>query len=307
MHHPRAMVPFSNNFHIAVKSTTWALSQLLRCLLVTIIWTVRALPAVSDSVLLQGEGLVTSPCDAPQLRRLVIPTGPQAPPDTPASERLTPYNTHLDLGIGHLRPIADWHVRGWFTQIRLPLFQTPHRAPFAWLLDGWLLDVSSGTYRPFGTAGMIETDYESPSFLVYEARPNGWYRLRYARGVDADGTAWSHQCFFKLSTIPLGIERWEERFLSASISPLHFRTKVRHALRATPSISAHRLKWIPAEPDQYHLTPLQVRGDWMQVRVTEPSDYCVSPKAPMIQTYIGWIKWRDEKIGSWLWYYTRGC
>ncbi|HEY7493325.1 MAG TPA: hypothetical protein VIH59_19705 [Candidatus Tectomicrobia bacterium] len=154
---------------------------------------------------------------------------------------------------------------------------------------------------------MVETEYESPSMLVYEARPDGWYRLRYAPGVGADGTAWTHQCFFKLGTIPIGFERWEERFLSQAISPLYFRTRVRHALRAAPGISAPRLQWIPAAPEQYHLKALEVRGDWMQVRVTEPSDYCAGPDAPATRTYTGWIQWRDTASGPWLWYYTRGC
>jgi hypothetical protein len=153
---------------------------------------------------------------------------------------------------------------------------------------------------------MIETGYETPSFIVAERRDDGWTRMRYAADGADDGFAWVHQCLFRMGPDTLVFESWADRLLSDDISPLFFHQEVRHSLRVGPAMDAERVSWIPASADAYNIQPLDVRGDWMRVVVTIPSTYCSMREAEDSVEYEGWVKWRDE-TGPWLWYYTRGC
>ena len=231
---------------------------------------------------------------------------PDSAPAAGPYGRLTPHNTILPLGVGFLRSDADEHYWEWHRHIRLPLFREPgDDAPFGWIADGWLIDMEDRSSRPFGTNGLVETEYESPSAIVYEVRPTGWVRFRYL--AEESGTAWTHECFFDLLDNSVSVTTWEERLTSGRISPLFFRREVPHALRAQPLAGSERLSWIPANPAEYHLDPLEIRGNWMRVRVVQPSDYCSVPAGARVTRFEGWVRWRDDEIGPWLWYYTRGC
>jgi hypothetical protein len=68
---------------------------------------------------------------------------------------------------------------------------------------------------------------------------------------------------------------------------------------------AGRVGEVPAGPTAYALYPREVRGDWMRVEMSEPSDYCADP-APDVPRIEGWVRWRDRGALQ-LWYFTRGC
>lgn len=87
--------------------------------------------------------------------------------------------------------------------------------------------------------------------------------------------------------------------------PLFFRTRNAHALRTDSGTGHPRRSWL-RYGEEPMLEPLELRGDWMRVRVTRPSTYCVIPPPP-VRVDEGWIRWRDEEMGPWVWYYTRGC
>jgi hypothetical protein len=121
-------------------------------------------------------------------------------------------------------------------------------------------------------SGLVETGYETSSFVVLENRDDGWVRFRYGKPVEGrDGLAWTHACHIEAQG--LRFETWEDRFLSDEISPLTFRSPVPHALRAGPAESSKRGLWISGD---YHLE-------------------------------VGWMRWRSPEKGPWVWYYTRGC
>jgi len=63
---------------------------------------------------------------------------------------------------------------------------------------------------------------------------------------------------------------------------------------------------VPTRAD-YIMHPLQVQGDWMQVRVATPSDYCASPTDPEVRQTMVWIRHLDDRGRPRVWYYTRGC
>jgi len=99
--------------------------------------------------------------------------------------------------------------------------------------------------------------------------------------------------------------RWEETL--AAPGPIFFRTTNAHALRAGPG-SDHELRfWIRGDDHDAMLEPLEVRGDWMRVRVTRPSTYCVMDPPADVRVEEGWIRWRDGEMGPWVWIFTRGC
>lgn len=242
-----------------------------------------------------------SPCCAGSVR---APDPPDAAAPVTPYHRLEPTDTSLDLGIGHLSPARfDWD---WLAKMRLPLFDAPDETPTTWIVGGWVMEAGSETPRPMTTDGLVETGYETPSFIVLEVREDGWLRLRRAPGEGRIGTAWTHQCFLEESPIRLRVEPWNERLTSEDISPLYFRARVRHSLRSAPTVDSERLLWIPADSHDYHLEPLETQGDWMRVRLVTPSDYCAEADE-RTKRIEGWVRWRSDDVGPWLWYYTRGC
>ncbi len=236
------------------------------------------------------------------------------PPKTPTQtapaqlyHRLDILDPKLNLGIGHLRPPDEYYFWDWYREASIPFFRSPDGGPFEWLQNGWLVDTESGDAEPFSTAGMLETGYETPTFIVHEQRTNGWLQVRYRSDEGKAGRAWVHP---RLSTIGgerLVFENWSERLTSDGISPLHFRRKVPHVLRDQPSTSGNRLRLIPGEEHRYHIEPLEISGDWMRVNLVQPSDYCGLPEGRQAVEQNGWIQWRDDQTGPWLWYHTRGC
>lgn len=86
---------------------------------------------------------------------------------------------------------------------------------------------------------------------------------------------------------------------------LHFRARVPHALRAAPRERSRRITWIGLD---HELTLIERRDDWLRVRVRQPAWTCVSPGHEFKgRIDVGWVKWRDDETGPWVWYYTRGC
>jgi hypothetical protein len=156
--------------------------------------------------------------------------------------------------------------------------------------------------RPFARSTLVETGYEELSFVVLEARPDGWLRLRYASGESASATAWTPMCARSQSDFALDFHEWSAWFVRDALSPLYFRSDGRGVLRSAPSDDAPRL---PAIGDDYILGPLEISGEWMRVTVSEPSDYCRLESESVRRE--GWVRWYAPDRGPLLWYFTRGC
>jgi len=241
---------------------------------------------------------------------------PPAPPGLAAPARpyvrldaAYPDPARMPLGVGHVRPAGlDGWSPGWHERVRIPLFAAPGGDVVGYVHDGWLREGRRGEaahWLPLGTGGMVETAYETASFVVLEQRADGWLRLRYAppQPDEASGTAWLHECHLRAHAPPLRFETWGARFLSPLISPLYFRRDVPHRLRARPHPHAAPLGTVAGD---HHLEPKEVKGDWMRVVVKQPSDYCGSGNAA-VTAREGWVKWRSTGQGPWVWYHTRGC
>jgi hypothetical protein len=234
------------------------------------------------------------------------------PEQIPAWNPQSPYETiydwarkrsDVDLGIGHVRDAGRFLSGG--REVRLPLYPEPDGVAWGWFANGWLLEQEGqgATPKKIGSEGMVETEYEATSLIVFEARPDGWLRFRYGRpSAGRDGRAWLHRCH--LEREGLALERWEDRFLSDEISPLFFRHDDPRKLLSRPDDDARRVLWIA---NDYHLEPLGFKGDWMHVLVKQPSDYCGVPEGMRPKTFEGWVRWRSPERGPLVWYHTRGC
>lgn len=209
-----------------------------------------------------------------------------------------------NLGVGHLVPEEDDYWE-WPVHVEFPVYEEPNGAPWGWALKGWIVPVGGeGVRRRLTRVGLVETGYETSTLVVYESRADGWMAIRLDPGEEqGEGMVWVHECHLDLGETGLRFEPWEERFSSEDISPLFFRDAVPHVLREGPATDARRIGRVR---DGDVMEPIRVDGDWMQVRVKQPSDYCVPREDWDGRTLEGWVKWRGPEIGPWVWYFTRG-
>jgi len=55
------------------------------------------------------------------------------------------------------------------------------------------------------------------------------------------------------------------------------------------------------------VTPLEWRGEWLRVRVRQPSSYCLAAEDWDGSVREGWVRWRDRLKGPWVSIWSRGC
>ncbi|HWJ00006.1 MAG TPA: hypothetical protein VNU96_13385 [Burkholderiales bacterium] len=226
---------------------------------------------------------------------------PPRPPALAAVEEADPspyeplygYDPDLALGVGHVRPVREEERDDWPRRLKLPVFTAPGGEVKIWLTPGSV-----------GGDVLVETGYETASFIVLQARPDGWLQIRFG-GPLASGAGWVHRCHLDAATPRLEYQPWEK--LLAGAVPLYFRDQSARVLRKAPSNDAPAIANIPADPNLYGIQPLLFRGDWARVRVSVPSTYCADPKPTRFKSYEGWVRWRGTRLGPALWYYTRGC
>lgn len=263
---------------------------------------------------MRGWLLVLLYCSASAQAQECPPLPVDVPTDTPA----TPWQGVADpptavawhgryddapFGIGHLRvENADDHFYDWPMALVLPLWASPGGPFRGWLQGARVHTGDSSPPTPLTGAGLVETGYEHKTFIVSAADDRGWLRLRL--GTGNDGTAWTHACHLRLGPVKLSYQPWES-FLAEHGDWLHFRARVAHALRVEPDTGSRRLTWIGLD---HELEMLEMRGDWMRVRVRQPAWTCVGSDQPFPgRVDEGWVQWRDTTLGPWTWIYSRGC
>ena len=211
----------------------------------------------------------------------------------------------VPLGIGYLRVLdIDNHFYDWPVDILLPLWSSPNESEFmGWIQNGDVISVASEETYTLTGAGMVETDYEQISFIVYEDTGNGWLRIRLRPGKSGD--RWIHQCYLKLGTVGLKYEMWQS-FLWEHSTWLHFRAPVTHVLRNATDINSQQVTMIGLD---HKLELVEFNGDWMYVKVQQPDTTCSSDSESRdaSNNHEGWVKWRDADKGTWIWIYSRGC
>ncbi len=209
----------------------------------------------------------------------------------------------LPLGVGHLHAGLENSLSAWLDKVTLPLSPAPGERATHLIINGWLIDrLGAGEALPY--AGLIETEYEQSSILV-EQEQDGWYQIRVRPPGEFPGeemeTGWVPACAMANNSPPLRFSTWENWLMGEHISPLYFRRKSVHNLRTGPGTQFARRGRISGD---HVLRPRSIRGDWMEVMVSQPSNYCA--QVP-VERKMGWIRWRSDERGPWVWYYTRGC
>lgn len=221
------------------------------------------------------------------------------------SKRIDP----VPIGVGHLRAKELLPSTGtdWLRGVLFPVYERPGGRHSGWLAHGWWLELTAAgpQLRPLRSMCLVETAYETASFVVFELREDGWFRFGYERPCERSGSAWAHESRLAFGGTALAVERWEDLFTSGRTSPLFFRDLVGHRLRARPSLEASVVDVLSGP--SHSIYPLELAGDWMRVRVAQPPDQCRSPGEWRGKYREGWIRWRDPIKGSLLWFHPRGC
>jgi hypothetical protein len=214
---------------------------------------------------------------------------------------------HAPFGIGQLTVALGGgrdHYYDWFAYVIMPLWKAPQGRFYGWLQSSVVMPDNGASY-PLTGAGMVETEYEHQTFIVWQKRQDGWLKLRTkAPSRQESGSVWTHVCHLALGEVTLSYRPWEA-VIREHGEWLHFRASVPHALRSGPGVEYERKGWIGNDHD---LEMLEMAGDWMRVQVREPAWHCTGPEQTFRGTLRqGWIKWRDAAKGPWVWYRTRGC
>jgi hypothetical protein len=264
------------------------------------------------AVVLLAPALAWASLDCPPLPGQVpAPPPPRVPTAVPWDGLAAPRSAvdwhggydDAPFGVGHL-PVenADKHFYDWPRALVLPLWSRPEGPFLAWLQAARVHPVDGSPSSPLTGAGLVETGYEHLTFIVMATRGDGWLQLRLAPGDN--GTAWTHACHLGLGPVKLNYQPWKS-FLAEHGDWLHFRARVAHALRAAPDTGSRRVTWIGLD---HELEMLEMRGDWMRVRVRQPAWTCTGSDQPFPgRVDEGWVQWRDEVTGPWTWIYSRGC
>ncbi len=213
-----------------------------------------------------------------------------------------------DLGLGHLHPRdltslqgTNWgtsflRYAGWLQGVSLPIYAEPGGKPWAWLVNGWLLiegvnPIAIGRDASFA---MVQPDRALYSFPVLEIRSDGWFRFRYT----TTGTVWAHSSHLALGQVPLVVEPWADQVRRATW--VRFRKPgLSQGLREEPQGDSRLRSLI--SPNSL-MQPLEMEGDWLRVRVTQPAQGCTP--LPGATNDEGWIRWRDQQQTLLLWFGT---
>ena len=250
----------------------------------------------------------TGNCDAAP-PRLDPPAPREAPPEPSAEhprfqDRLGWYH-HGFWGFGFLRPDGE-PAEDWVQVTVLPLYDGPGGQHVGWLNRGWL-ELAGRKTEPVSPFAFIETGYETNSLILAQIQEDGWLALRLQDQEPTEGhLLWTHGCRLDQGDVMFEQISYEEEYLGSK-SSYFFRSPVPHALRVEPALESDRIDWIVEGDD---LEVLEVRKQWMRVRVFRPGKYfwlCSEGGEWQGKTLTGWVTWRSPEKGTWLQYPTRGC
>jgi len=203
----------------------------------------------------------------------------------------------LNWGVGVLRP----NGANGFTRVDLPLFEEPNGTHWGWLTQGRVYDQQRRrTLADRTDAALLISG--ARAFLVLEQRTDGWLRIRYGHTDDRGrGIAWTRADLSggRRSTLLT----WN-RVFDGGRGVVFRNTISAHNLRAGPSRDAAVTSRL--EGADFDMTVLEIRGDWMRVRVFSPpacagsvaEDLLLGARNTVEQT--GWITWRSNGRGPWV-------
>lgn len=228
-------------------------------------------------------------CAPAHLQALVAPEAPAGL--APMSPQLFSVFGATPRGSGHLHPEdPELHVRGWDLRMVLPVFgepALPDDQPGAWMINGFLLQEGQAPSGLYSMARRVEMGGGAPSYLVQERRDDGWLGLRV--NSEEDAVWWTHECLLDFGDFPLRFSGVEE----ALITDFYIADTGLLALRAEPSEDGEPILTFPGGIGGHLLTRLELRGDWMRVRIEVHGYRCHGePPWEGVDVMEGWVRWR---------------
>lgn len=285
-------------------------------------WSPRSLASPSQlaEATLQKE-TSTSKLGLPTLLSQSRVSPPIPPLPSPLPTEITPAESGIvglvpepndDIGVGHLRP-RDLSFLGesdqaespylganWLQAAAIPIYIEPNGSHWGWIISGWLVPngqppIALGQDASFS---MLHTYDALFSFPVTQIQGDGWFQFQYTPA----GRAWAHVDHLNLGRLDLAIETWESHFLD--VGWVEFRRHgLSQSLRVTPDSSNSTILGLVG-PDSF-IEPVAFEGDWMRVRVTQPTDGCAQLTGSVTQE--GWMRWRDTDNRPLVWFPPEGC
>lgn len=243
-----------------------------------------------------------------------IPSPPPLP--TPPPEPISPNATGIiglipapndNIGVGHLRPVnllstdAMDTLSGasWLRDVALPIYPSPDSAHWGWLINGWLVPNGASPLAIGRDAAfsMVQTEQQIYTFPVLEIRPDGWFRFQYTPA----GAAWAHTSQLELGNRSLTVETWESSMQTASRIAFR-RPGLAQPMRLAPSGTAPLQALVGSNSI---IQPLDLEGDWLRVRVTQPAQGCAPLPGSSISE--GWVRWRSDADIPLVWFSSTDC
>jgi hypothetical protein len=149
----------------------------------------------------------------------------------------------------------------------------------------------------------LEYGYEDDGLPIDTVRADRWVRVIYAIAADKQPRrAW-------VQALPgrTAVLEWPQHLKEQSLFFLDEASGIAFYHAAAGTRARFELAKDPETGRiSYSITPVQVQGPWMQVRVTTPTDQCTD-RAPAARDTTLWIRYLDERRRPLVWYYTRGC
>ena len=256
---------------------------------------------------------------APQPKQTAQPGVPPLPEPIPSPISpeqggiilLTPTSNDNAEGVGQLRPAdltslagANWPnspllYANWLRGVAIPIYPSPESDSWGWLINGWLVPNGAAPLAIGRDAAfsMVPTDRRVYTFPVLEIRPDGWFRFQYTPA----GAAWAHTSQLSLGAVPLTVETWEAYLQGAT--RIEFRQPgLSQPMRLAPNGTAALQALVGSNS---LIQPLDMVGDWLRVRVTQPVQNCTP--LPGASTNEGWVRWRDDYQIPLVWFPASGC
>ena len=212
------------------------------------------------------------------------------------AQHLADSTVKLDPGIGIVSPKLEKD------RDSLALFLSSNES-VTW---GWFVrDLSGRDEQPFKLVtplvlrpNIMEFGYEESGLPVDSILPD---RVRVLLGWD--GEQRMRRAWVRLdSTVEL--RRWPQWLAS---TPVFFLPGQRPDFFAAPRGARYPVILPGGDEPDYIMHPKQIRGEWMQVEVVTPSDYCAEDGTTRRRKETVWIRFLDPTKRPKVWYYTRGC
>ncbi|KAI9135666.1 hypothetical protein ON05_017100 [Acaryochloris sp. CCMEE 5410] len=204
----------------------------------------------------------------------------------------------------------------WLNRLCLPLYDSAQGKPWGVLTGKWVVDLSDSKaqFSEF-EPNLVQISNDTYAFIVLQAASKGWFQIQYGHPEgDLDGTAWVNPDHLQQQP-SLMVQYWRNVFQPVDQTQTRNRGYLYKREQLSPSILL-RPNPIASSPTifaldsdlsghDYGIEPLEIKGNWMRVRLSIPRDFCSTDET--FQFHEGWIQWWSKEIGPTVYKPPRRC